>query len=33
MPKTPEPEKPFASFETSLAELEKIVKELESGDL
>ncbi len=33
MPKTLEPEKPFASFETSLAELEKIVKELESGDL
>jgi exodeoxyribonuclease VII small subunit len=32
MPEQPEPEKP-ASFEACLNELEKVVKELESGDL
>jgi exodeoxyribonuclease VII small subunit len=34
MAKTPEPEKPpLASFEASIEELEKVVKELEGGDL
>lgn len=34
MAKTPAPEKqPLASFEASLEELEKVVKELEAGDL
>ena len=29
----PEPEKPTATFETALQELETVVKQLESGDL
>jgi len=33
MPTPPNEEKPLASFEAGLEELEKIVKELESGDL
>ena len=33
MPRKPEEEKPLASFEASLDELEKVVKELEGGDL
>ena len=33
MPDKPEPEKPLASFEAGLQELETVVKELESGDL
>ena len=33
MPEQPEKEKPAASFETCLDDLEKVVKELESGDL
>jgi exodeoxyribonuclease VII small subunit len=33
MPETPSGDKPLASFETSLDELEKVVKELEGGDL
>jgi exodeoxyribonuclease VII small subunit len=33
MAEEPEPEKPLASFEAGLEELEKVVKELEGGDL
>ena len=34
MAKTPEPEKPpLAGFEASIEDLEKVVKELEAGDL
>lgn len=33
MPGKPEEQKPLASFEASLAELEKVVQELEAGDL
>jgi exodeoxyribonuclease VII small subunit len=33
MPEEPEPPKPLASFEAGLEELEKVVKELEGGDL
>ena len=33
MSEEPEPEKPLASFEAGLEELEKVVKELEGGDL
>ncbi len=33
MPDAPEEQKPVASFETCLEELEKVVKELEGGDL
>ena len=33
MPDSPETQKPVTSFETCLDELEKVVKELESGDL
>ena len=33
MPDTPQPEPPPPSFETTLADLEKVVKELESGEL
>ena len=33
MSEEPEPQKPLASFEVGLEELEKVVKELESGDL
>ena len=33
MPEETGEEKPLASFETALAELEKVVKELEAGDL
>jgi exodeoxyribonuclease VII small subunit len=33
MPDQPSEERPLASFEAALDELEKVVKELESGDL
>ena len=33
MPDTPQPEQKPLSFEASLADLEKVVKELESGEL
>jgi exodeoxyribonuclease VII small subunit len=33
MPEAPEEEKPVASFEAGLEELEKVVKELEGGEL
>ncbi len=33
MPDSPETQKPVTSFEACLDELEKVVKELESGDL
>ncbi|MCC7174187.1 MAG: exodeoxyribonuclease VII small subunit [Bryobacterales bacterium] len=33
MPGQPSEENPLSSFETALEELEKVVKELESGDL
>ncbi len=33
MPDKPEPDKPLESLEASLQELERVVKELESGDL
>ena len=33
MPELPSEDKPMASFEASLADLEKIVKELEAGDI
>lgn len=33
MPDKQEPERPLASFEANLQELEKVVKELEGGDL
>ncbi len=33
MPDDPQPQSPASSFEVSLAELEKVVQELESGDL
>ncbi len=33
MADSPEQEKPVASFETCLEELEKVVRELEAGDL
>jgi len=33
MPDTAQPEQPPPSFEASLADLEKVVKELESGEL
>ncbi len=33
MPAPPSDEKPLATFETGLAELEKVVRELEAGDL
>ncbi len=33
MPEKQKAEKPLASFETSLEELERVVKELEAGDL
>ncbi len=33
MPDEPQPQQPAPSFEVSLAELEKVVQELESGDL
>jgi len=33
MPDTPEAQKPVMSFEACLDELEKVVKEIESGDL
>ncbi len=33
MPEETGEEKPLASFETALAELERVVKELEAGDL
>ncbi len=33
MPDEPEPQKPLAGFEANLEELEKVVKELEAGDL
>jgi exodeoxyribonuclease VII small subunit len=33
MAETPSGDQPLASFETSLDELEKVVKELEGGDL
>jgi exodeoxyribonuclease VII small subunit len=33
MPETPKPERPLENFETGLEELEKVVKELEGGDL
>jgi exodeoxyribonuclease VII small subunit len=33
MSEKPEDKKPLESFEASLAELERVVKELESGDL
>jgi len=32
MPEAPEEEKPVASFEAGLEELEKVVKELEGGE-
>ena len=33
MPETPKVERPLENFEASLEELEKVVKELEGGDL
>ena len=33
MPELPSEDKPMASFEASLADLEKVVKELEAGDI
>jgi exodeoxyribonuclease VII small subunit len=33
MPEQPEQDRPSASFEASLEELERVVKELEGGDL
>ena len=33
MPDKPDPDRPLATFEAGLQELEKVVKELESGDL
>jgi len=33
MPETPKPERPLENFEAGLEELEKVVKELEGGDL
>jgi exodeoxyribonuclease VII small subunit len=33
MPDAPTEDKPLASFEASLEELEKVVKELEAGDI